>query len=166
MIKKVQVYLNIVLVLFSIVAIIYFIGTWIVGLFKERNIVTKENLNNYIIEENLVTSYSLFNILEKCTTNLYEAMVNGSYNDIYTIVGSDTKANMSRDEIITLLKNYSTNIFGTADIMSGSSVTLKKVYTFEKKYIAEINSTFSQESLFIIYDIDLYNLTYKIDLIV
>ncbi len=166
MIKKIQSYLNIVLILFAIVGIIYFVINVIIGMFKEEKIITKENLDEYITQDKLVTSYGLFNALEECTSNLLSTYMKEEYSEIYKIVGEKTKKAYSKDEIITILTKYAKDILNVQDIMSGNRIWLDKAYRIDDRYIAEIKSNYSEEALYLIFNLDTHSLTYTIDLIV
>lgn len=166
MINKIQSYLNIVLVIFLVFGIIYFLVNVVIDVFDDDIKITQETLNEYIVEDKLVTSYSLFNIVEEGVANLYETLINEKYVDVYKIVGKDTKKQYSKEEILNLLKDYSENTLGIKDVMSGHTIKLNKAYEISSgKYIAEIKSTYTQNPLYIIFNIDLYDLTYTIDLI-
>lgn len=55
--------------------------------------------------------------------------------------------------------------FGVDDITSGVRSWLKKAYKIDDSYIVEIQSTYTEETLYMIFNIDLYDLTYTVDLI-
>lgn len=165
MIKKIQSYLNVVLVIFLIFGIIYFLINLIINMFRVDIQVKKDSLTEYITQDKLVTSYSLFNMLEECTSNLCEAFINEDYSEIYKIVGENTKKQHSKEEIISILTGYAKDILGVEDIMAGHTIWLNKAYELEKGYIAEIKSTYKEEPIYIIFNLDLYDLTYTIDLI-
>lgn len=166
MIKKVQSYLNIVLVLFLAFGIVYFLVNLIIDAFKTETIISSETIVEYKKEDKVVTSYSLFNVIEECISNLYESLMNEKYTEIYEIVGKNTKKQYSKEEILSTLKDYSKNTFGIEDIMSGHTIKLNKAYEISSgKYIAEIKSTYTEKPLDIIFNVDLYESTYTIDLI-
>lgn len=165
MIKKIQSYLNLVLILFAIVGVIYFVIALIANMFKTEKYVTDKNLNEYMVSENLVTSYSIFNLLEKCTSNLSEPLILQDYEAVYEIIGKKTKKQCSKEEILAKIANISENILGFNNIMEGHSIWLNKAYSMDNGYIAEIKSTYTEQTVHIIFNLDLYDLTYTIDLI-
>lgn len=165
MIKKIQSYLNVVLVLFVIFGIIYFLINLVIDMFRVDIQVKKDSLSEYTTQDKLVTSYSLFNMLEECTSNLYETLINENYSEVYKIVGENTRKQYSKEEIIWALTGYAKDILGVENLTQGHTIWLNKAYELERGYIAEIKSTYTEESMYIIFNLDLYDLTYTIDLI-
>jgi len=165
MIKKLQGFLNIVLVLFVVVAIIYFVIASITNLFKKDIFIRKNELKNYVVEDKLVTTYSIFNNLEQCVSNLHEAMINQEYDGIYYIIGKNTKNTFSKEQIMNKLKEYRATYFGTMVNDEVVQLSLKKAYTTEAGYLIELTCNVSSEPLYMVVNIDFSEKTYTIDLV-
>lgn len=165
MIKKIQSYLNIVLLLFALIGVIYFVITLVIDMFKTEEVISKENLESYITQDNLVTSHYVFGILEKCVDNMLETYKTGEYSQMYDVIGEKTRKRYSKDEITSILAEYGKNILGIENIEIGHRIWLNKAYLVDNSYIAEIKSTNSTESMYLIINLDQYDLTYTLDLI-
>lgn len=164
MVKKIQLYLNIVLILFFVLAVIYFAVVFIINLFKEKEVITSNNLSEYIKQSEMVVNYYQFGIVENCMSNFYEAMLQEDYDSIYSIVGDVTKKNYPKNRIISELKNYR-SILGIDDVLTGSDVWLDKAYVYKGDYIAKICNSKNDTQIYMIFNYDSRYMTYTIDLI-
>lgn len=166
MIKKLQSYLRTVLIVFWIIVLIFFIGLWIYNAFKKVEALDTSKLDEYMTEQNLVTAYNVFGLLENCTNSFYEALLSEQYDELYKATGEATKDNLSKSEIIQKYKKYGKEILGTDNVLDGHKINLKKAYKTDYGYIAEITSTFSDKILCVIFKFDAYQTEYTIDLLI
>lgn len=111
MIRKIQSYLNIVLLLFAAFGVVFFIVKLVIGMFEEEVIIKKDNLGEYVVQERVVTSYNVFNYLEACLSNLLETYLTGEYSKVYVVIGEKTKHQFSQEEVISILEDYGKNFF-------------------------------------------------------
>ncbi len=157
--------INLAMIIIFVIGVIVLGLTLIISLLKEKIIVTKQNLSQYTTINKTVVNYSVFSALEECVANLYEGLVNEQYNDIYKLIGDNTKDTYRKSVIENEIKRYAKDVFGTADVMAGHTIKLKKAYVCGDSYLVEIASTYSSERVYMLINLDLYKYTYTIDLV-
>ena len=137
MIDKVKTILTIALILIVVFAIGYGIVKVVINLFKEPELITQENLYEYLSEENVITSYSTYYYYNSCFENFYEACQNNLYDDLYKIYIKDYQKKYSKEEIMAKLKSVGSMML-PKDIDEKIDCNLVKLYLSKNKYIAEI----------------------------
>ncbi len=163
--EKFKKLINFGIITLFIIGLIIIILTLIINSLREKLVVTKQNLYQYTTANRTIVSYSIFSSLEECVANLYEALVNEQYKEIYKLVGDNTKDYYTKAAIEKEIRRCATDVFGTNDVMSGHSIKLKKAYACGESYLVEIVSTYSNEKVYMLINLDLYKYTYTIDLV-
>jgi len=138
MIDKMKTILTITLVVIVIFAIGYSIVMLIISAFEEPDIITLDNLDDYKIEENLITGYATYYYYEACLNNYIEACEKELYNELYNIYIDDYKKEYSKEEIINSLKNIN-NMLKPKDIDDTITYKLEKLYSVDRMCLAEIS---------------------------
>jgi hypothetical protein len=141
MLNKTRNILAILLGALVIFSIIYGVVGIIASLFEKPNIVKADESKLYMIDSNRVTSHSNFYYLEGCLKNLFQSAKLGKYNEIYEIYIEDYVNEMSKENVIAKLKEFSN---------SGTDCKLKKAYKVnDELYIAEYEYDDIVETMFI-----------------
>ena len=137
MIDKVKNILTIILVVFIIVAIVYGIVNLIISAFQKPELITYENIDEYISEAEVVTNYSTYFFVEDCLENLIEGCMQDKYEKLYDIYIDEYTKEYSKSEIISKLKAIVARA-KSSDIDYTFEYNLNKVYSVNDQYLAEI----------------------------
>lgn len=149
MIDKIKTILTIALIVIVVFALGYSLVKTVIHSFEQPILVTMDNLKDYTVEENIVTSYSTFYFYEDCMNNFIEACEKEKYNELYDIYIKNYKKNQSKADIISELKNVK-KILTPKDIDEEIKCNLKNVYYCENnECLAEI--TINDNTIYIVF---------------
>ena len=137
MIDKAKNVLTIVLIVIFIIAVIYSLISVVVSLFSKPQLITSENIEQYVISENIVTGYNTFNFMEACVNNFMDACSQQKYEELYSIYIDKYKDTYSKEEIMNKLKNIGDK-FNNSDIDNKVEYKLATTYKAGEEYILEI----------------------------
>ena len=101
---------NYILVIIFAIAIIYAVILLIKNSFDKPIIYTKNNIKEYITEENLVKTDYFYN-LDSQVANFLEAVDREMYFDLYQILLDKYNNIYSKNELTNILKEYKKNVF-------------------------------------------------------
>ena len=130
MIEKTRKILTAIISAIVIIGVVYGVFALIINIFKEPDILTKDEIALHMIEENLVTNYTTFYFVSDCLDNLVEGAKRGLYNQLYEIHMKDYKKVISKEAVYAELKEFSVN---------GAEYSIKAVYEKDGLYIVEYN---------------------------
>ena len=137
MIDKVKTILTITLIVIVVFAVGYSIVKLIISAFEKPNLITLSNLEDYKVEENLITGYATYYYYEACLKNCIESCEKELYSELYDIYIHDYTKEYSKEEIINTLKNIKDKL--TPKHMDESiTYKLDKLYSVDHAYLAEI----------------------------
>ena len=157
MIKKMQTYLNLVIIIFAIIAIFYFIFISIRNFFEVPERINMEEIKSYINDKNLVKDNTIYYNLKSCSENFALACVNQNYDDLYEILAEKYKKVYSKSEIKETLKKYNEYYFIVVDEQGLGAYYeyFKNAYLYENDlYIVEMSAGEQYKSLYLIIDMD------------
>lgn len=138
MIDKIKTLLTIVLIVIVAFALVYSLVNVIFQAFKEPVLITLDNIEQYIVDENTVTSYSVYYYYEDCMNNLFEACENEMYNELYEIYIKDYAKTQGKEKIMDELKTLN-GMLTPKDMDEKIEYKLDKLYAYEDSYIAELH---------------------------
>ena len=148
MLDKVKTFLTILLILIIIFAVGYSVVKVVISLFKEPNIITSENINNYIKDENIVLDYSTYYYLNDCLNNFIEACNQQKYNELYQLYDEDYLKQYTEEEVIVKLTNLQ---WKTEQMDEFIEYKLEKIYKTENSYLLEI--TLENKKMYFVFSI-------------
>lgn len=155
MIKKIQLYFNLILILIFVIAIIFFIYNSIVYMFHKPKAVRTSDIQEYVKEDNVVNDYGLFYTLEGCSTNFIEACMNEQYTDLYKLLYRGYNRIYSKSDLEKILKNYNKEYF-LNDYEEGYYVAGNKLlmaYRYNDGYILKLETANEPLYLIVFYDV-------------
>lgn len=101
---------NILIAIFLIIAIFYTSISLIRSSLEKKVIYTKENINQYMNEENLIKS-DYFYVLDSQISNFLTGIDKDMYSELYGIYIDQYKKFRSKSEITKILKKYKDEVF-------------------------------------------------------
>lgn len=156
MLKKIQSYFNIVLVLFAIFGIGYFIFSVIKNKITVPERMTSKTIVESLTKENLVKSNQTFNNLDKCLSNFIEACVSEKYDELYDIMISNYKKIYSKSEAKKIFEEYKNNFLTSNDAEEYTDLEGNLINAYKSDnggYILVVeNKTKSNMYLYVIFD--------------
>ena len=139
MIDKVKTILTITLIVIVVFAVGYSIVKLIISAFESPDIVTINNIDDYKLEENLITGYTTYYYYEACFKNCIEACEKELYNELYNIYISDYKKEHSKEEVMAYLKDIN-SMLKPKDMDETITYKLNKLYSLDGiECLAEIS---------------------------
>lgn len=138
MIDKIKTLLTIALIVIVVCVIGYSLVNVIIQSVKEPVLITLDNIEEYISEEKIVTSYSVYYYYEACMKNFFEACEGEWYDELYEIYIKDYSKVQGKEKIISELKLLN-EMLTPEDMDEKVEYKLNKLYEYEDSYIAELH---------------------------
>lgn len=138
MIDKIKTILTIVLIVIVVFALGYSLVNVIFQAFKEPVLITLDNIEQYMADENTVTSYSVYYYYEDCMNNIFEACENEMYSELYEIYIKDYAKTQGKEKITSELKLLN-DMLTPEDMDEKIEYKLDRLYVYENSYIAELH---------------------------
>lgn len=137
MIKKFQLYINIVIILMVIIGIIYFIVVSGIKVFTPGEKLYLKDIKPSLTSDKLITDYSEYYSASTALSNFTQACMDEKYTELYSIMDSKYKKAYSLEETKAKLKEYNDNHFKTIDTHDRyvSYSNLKNIYFYNDIYI-------------------------------
>ncbi len=128
MIEKTRKILTTIISIIVIVGILCGVFALIFNMFKEPDILTKDEIALHTVSEKRVLSYTDFYYIRDCLDNLVAGAKKGLYNEIYELYMKDYKKQISKDEVYAELKEFS---------VDGAEYSIKAIYYTNDVYIVK-----------------------------
>lgn len=140
-INKVQKYVNILILLFLVIAFVYFVGIKITEVFKKVDKLTYTTLQEKFSSTTLVTDYNQFYTIDGILSQFIVACQNEKYSELYDVMVEKYKKTYSLSEAKEILEGYRQNNFykpGNENYYE-SQGRLKSIYMIDDLYILIFN---------------------------
>lgn len=138
MIDKIKTILTITLIVIIVFAIGYSIVKLIISAFEKPVLITLGNIEEYTLEEKVVTSHATYYYYESCLANFIEACKKELYNELYDIYIKDYAKEASKEEVIGRLKNIN-SILTPQNMDEEITYRMDKLYKNDTEYIAQVS---------------------------
>lgn len=133
--------MNIALIIFVVIAIIYGIVLILKNSFQKPIVYNSSNIQQYISDENLVKSDYFYN-LDTQVANFLEAVDKEMYFELYQILISNYNKIYSKNELTKILKKYKEEIFiyDANDLKLDYTGHVINVYNIDKnRYLVQLD---------------------------
>jgi hypothetical protein len=153
MLDKIKSGLNFTIIIVFIIALIYFIVISIINAFlppkgSEVTKISQENVNIYMVEDNVVHDYTIFFNVEKIIQNTIYNLNKKEYEKVYSTLSSDAQKNINKSYFMSNIEKYNNNNF-KYDINDEQNISgyrntnnLKMLYRInQNEFLAVVTST-------------------------